>query len=115
MHSLGFLTLGASAGLLSGLLLPAGSARNSAALSLVALTPIVLSGTLVFLHPTLAQSPAMHFYGIGLLVALMWQGVAASISALNLPFRQQRSLALVNIVASLILTGWALRFYLQQA
>lgn len=72
VFGVGFLCLGASAGLLTGFLASRtrGIATNSG-VSVVVLLPVLASGAAVFLSPQLAPAPTSGFYPIGLLLSFM--------------------------------------------
>lgn len=72
MFGIGFLCLGASAGLLTGFLSSRtrGIAVNTG-VSVVTLLPVLVSGAAVFLIPQLATAPQNGFYPIGLLLSFM--------------------------------------------
>lgn len=72
VFGIGFLCLGASAGLLTGFLASRarGLATNSA-FSVIVLLPVLASGAAVFLVPQLATAPLNGFYPIGLLLSFL--------------------------------------------
>ncbi len=72
MFGIGFLCLGASAGLLTGFLTyrTRGVATNNG-VSVVVLLPVLTSGAAVFLIPQLVTAPMSGFYPIGLLLSFM--------------------------------------------
>lgn len=108
MNSIGFFSLGASAGIISGLIMSRARTPANIGSSLVALLPVLLSGALVFLNPQLAGASSVDFYAIGLLASLMWQKTTAAISVLNqLPWLQY-SLAAFGFFITIILIATAI-------
>lgn len=73
MAGLGFLSLGASAGLITGLLVSKARASIGPGFLIVALMPIFLSGAAVFVSPVLKDGKSSGLYAVGLLLSLMWQ------------------------------------------
>lgn len=75
MAGLGFLSLGASAGLITGLLVLKARTSIGPGFLIVALMPIFLSGAAVFISPMLKDDKSSGLYAVGLLLSLMWQQV----------------------------------------
>ena len=106
MNGLGFLALGASAGMFTALI--ASRARTDIGSWLVALLPVLLSGAAVFLLPQLALKSSVDLYAVGLLVSLMWQQTGSAMRVLDQPSWLQNSLAIFSFVIALSLTIFAL-------
>ena len=82
MDGIGFLSLGASAGLLTGLALQF-SARASSGFGHVvaAFAPVLLSGAAVLLMPDLRGATSVGLYPFGLLIALVWRHTGAMVAS----------------------------------
>ena len=107
MDDFGCLSLGASAALLSGLIVNSASRTSSLGAILAAILPVVLSAAAVFLLPFLATVRGASFYSIGLLLSLLWQRTGAIIAA----YEEAKTLKWLGRVLSfllLILTAFLL-------
>lgn len=78
MDGLGFLSLGARAGMTTGQLMFRSRMPSKLGFVLVALLPVPFSGSAVFMLPQLVEVKSSSLYPVGLLLSLMWQqaGVA---------------------------------------
>lgn len=107
MDGLGFLSLGASAGMVTSLVLARGRAPVSMGSMLGALSPVLLSGAAVFLLPQLSTSKGVGFFPLGLLLVLLWQSTETISGVFDRP--QPRKLSSdVFGCAMLVATGLAL-------
>ena len=75
MSGLGFLALGASAGVVCGFVVSKAGRSIGLGFLVAALIPMILSGAVVLMTPQLRESKWSGFYAVGLLLSLMWQQV----------------------------------------
>ena len=107
MDGYGFLSLGASAGMVTSRVLARARTPVGVGSLLAALLPVLLSGSAVFLLPQLSASKGVGYFPLGLLLALLWQGNEMIIDVFDQP-RPRRLPSFVFGCAMLVLTGLVL-------
>ena len=85
MDGLGFLSLGASAGLVTSLILAKGRTPLGIGSMLGALSPVLLSGAAVLFSPQLSGAKGVGLFPLGLLLALLWEKNGAIVEVLDQP------------------------------
>ena len=104
MGSLGFLALGASTIWFASTVLEKTQGSRDRGIVLLALLPLLGAGAAVLLIPSLLHSRSVDYFPIGILLAICWPGLEASLRSLGEDNKLQRSVTIIKVLLASIIT-----------